>query len=69
MRDTYLDILRDSRNCYLTSGWTEERDYYTQHVQYIRNWCRKWSIQEFKGIKEMESKLIKTPTWTRETWN
>jgi hypothetical protein len=66
MRDEYEDIVRDTRNCYLWSGWSDEEAYNSQHVAYIRVWCAKWSIRRSLAAEKAEEAVLAVRNWTRE---
>jgi hypothetical protein len=69
MREQYDDILRDTRECYLWSGWSDEAAYNSQHVAYIAAWCAKWHIRRSSASEKLEAELLAVRNWTREYWH
>lgn len=68
MRDEYKDILLDTRNCYLWSGWSDEAAYNSQHVAYVATWCAKWHIRRSLDAEKVEKELLAARNWTRDYW-
>ncbi len=69
MRDTYEDILKDTCQSYLWSGWTDLEAYYSQHIAYIFGWCAHWHIRRSAEAEKIEQELLEQRNWTREYWH
>lgn len=69
MRDTYRDILKQSEQMFLFSGYTSRPEYFKKHLEYIDQWCEVWHIRPVPGDEVVKAEILAIRDWTREYWH